>query len=217
MKKKIVIILYLLISPIVIYIGSALILSSIYVGSKTNDDSNPYVVYVVSSAIHTEFIFPIKNDLFDWHSLFLNNDMNISYVSIGWGSREFFFEMRTWEEIKMKVILKAIFYPSDSVVHVDFLKTLPLNEPLFPLKVDSADYLKLIQFVTQSFAFNGNHKAIQVGEFSYYGTDRFFESTQKYHLFNTCNMWTNDGLKYIDWKRPLWSPFKYGIENALRE
>jgi hypothetical protein len=30
-------------------------------------------------------------------------------------------------------------------------------------------------------------------------------------------MWTQKGLESIDAKRPLWTPFKYGIENAMQQ
>ncbi len=222
MKKIILIIFLLLITPIVTYFFSALIFSLIQTGNNQKKGDTPYLVYVVSSSIHTEFLFPLKNDLFDWTSMIPVKDIfkgetNISYVSISWGSKEFFFETKTWDDLKLKVVLRAIFIPSESAVHVDFLKKFPTYQTVYPLKLKRDEYLKLIQFVQGSFAYDSDHRVQMLGDFSYYGTDRFFKGSRKYDSFYTCNIWTNDGLKSINWKRPLWSPFKYGIEYALKE
>ncbi|MGZ3788050.1 MAG: DUF2459 domain-containing protein [Bacteriovorax sp.] len=222
MKKKISRIFFLLISPAIIYLIGALVFGLIQTGESEKKENASYLVYVISGNIHTEFIFPLKNDLFDWRSLFpleqnFGTKIGMSYVSIGWGSKDFFFEMKTWDPFKIKVILKAVFVPSDSAVHVDFLRELPANEVAYPLNLGKDNYLKLVQFVLASFEYDRNSKVQQIGTFSYYGTDRFFKGSKKYHLFHTCNMWTNEGLKSINWKRPIWSPFKYSIESALKE
>lgn len=222
MKKKLFIILFILVTPIITYLFSALVLSSILIGKIKNKENTPYLVYVVSSNIHTDFIFPLKNELYDWTSLIpmepiFGRKLDLSYISIGWGSKEFFFEMKNWDPRKIKVILKAVFIPSESAVHVDFLKDIPTNEAVYPLRINRNDYLKLVHFILRTFDYDSGHKVQLISEFTYYGTDRFFKSPKKYHLFNTCNMWTNEGLKSINWKRPVWSPFKYGIDYALKE
>lgn len=221
MKKSILIIFLLLIAPFIAYFLSALVFSLIQIGNDQKNGDRPYLVYVISSSIHTEFLFPLKNELFDWTSLISINEIfkdksRPSYVSISWGSKEFFFETKTWSDLKFKVVLKAVFVPSESAVHVDFLHKIPVNEKIYPLKLDRDDYLKLIQFVQSSFLYDRDHKVQKLGDFSYYGTDRFFKGSRKYDSFYTCNIWTSDGLKSINWKRPLWSPFKYGIEYALK-
>lgn len=220
MKKKFYSAILLFLSPFVLYILFALILGVVQLEKTVPPEKARQLVYVVSSDIHTEFIVPLKNDLFDFSSVLPEEQFpdhkDIRYISIGWGSRDFFFEMQTWDEVKPGVIFRSVFLPSESAVHVEYLKELPSHELVFPLIIDDSAYKKLTAFIMNSFAFDKNNRVQQLGNFSYYGNDRFYAGKNRYHLFTTCNEWTNKGLEVIGWTRPVWSPFKYGIEMAVR-
>lgn len=203
-----------------LYLSLALILQSILVGETKIQKAGKFQAYVSSGDIHTEFVFPVSNALFDWRelvpiNLVTNKILDPKYISIGWGSRDFFFNMKTWDEIKWGVILKAIFLPGESVLHVEYLKDLNDSPKLYPLYLTKDEYLKLISFIKNYFVLDDKGHVQRVSEFSYYETDKFFKSHHHYHMLNTCNMWTQKGLESINAKRPIWAPFKYGIENAM--
>lgn len=122
--------------------------------------------------------------------------------------------MKTWDEIKILVILKAIFLPGESVLHVEYLKDLNQALPVRPLYLTKDEYLKLISYIKSYFFLDSKGNVQKISDYSYYGTDKFFKSHHRYHILNTCNIWTQKGLKIINARRPVWSPFKYGIEKA---
>lgn len=203
-----------------LYLGLALILQNIFSGDYKTKDNTKFQVYVSSSAIHTEFVFPVSNSFFNWKELIPVESVTTQfrdpkYIGIGWGSRDFFFNMKTWDEIKWGVILKAVFLPGESVLHIEYSKDLNDSSHVYPLYLTKEEYLKLVSFIKSYFVLDEKGHVQKVSEYSYYDTDKFFKSYHSYHMFNTCNMWTQKGLKAIDARRPLWAPFKYGIENAM--
>lgn len=222
MKKTMQKFFFVLISPFVLYIIAAVVLGLIQHEQIITSHNSHYQIFVVSGDIHTEFVVPVKNDLFDFNSILpiervFADTTKIKFIAIGWGSRDFFFETRTWSELKLSVLLRTIFFPSESALHIEYLETLPQNLQKFPLQIDQFAYRNLVKFVLKSFAFDENHRVQQLGDFSYYGNDRFFKGRENFHIFRTCNEWTNEGLKEIGSRRPAWSPFKYAIEMALRK
>lgn len=202
------------------YLGLALILQNIFTGESKSQGHAKFEAYVSSSAIHTEFIFPVSNPLFNWNELIPIESVTTQipypkYIAIGWGSRDFFFNMRTWDEIKWGVILKTVFLPGESVLHIEYLKDVSDLPKIYPLYLTKDEYLKLVSFIKGYFVLDEKGHVQKISEYSYYETDKFFKSHHTYHMLNTCNMWTQKGLESINAKRPLWAPFKYGIENAM--
>jgi uncharacterized protein (TIGR02117 family) len=107
--------------------------------------------------------------------------------------------------------------PGESVLHIEYLKDLNDSPKVYPLYLTKEEYLKLVSFIKGHFVLDEKGHIQKISEFSYYDTDKFFKSYHSYHMLNTCNMWTQKGLESIDAKRPLWTPFKYGIENAMQQ
>lgn len=204
------------------YLVSSLVLENVFIGEKKLKSNRTYIAYVSSADIHTEFIFPVSNELFNWTeiipvNLVTNKIPEPKYISIGWGSRDFFFNMKTWDEINYPVVLKAIFLPGESTLHVEYLKDTGKGTEKFPLFLTKKEYLDLISYVKNFFILDSERKVQKISDFSYYETDKFFKSYGSYHMFNTCNMWTQKGLEKINALRPIWSPGKYGINKAMKE
>lgn len=201
------------------YFFSALILQNVFIGEKKLKADNKFVAYVSSGEIHTEFVFPVSNILFNWTDLIPVSQVTTKipapkYISIGWGSRDFFFNMKSWDNINFPVVLGAIFLPGESALHVEYLEN--LDTVTFPLYLTPKEYLELIAYIKDFFILDQQGKVQKISDYNYYETDKFFKSHHRYHMFNTCNMWTQNGLEKINAKRPLWSPGKYGIEKALQ-
>lgn len=204
------------------YLVSSLVLENVFIGEKKLKANAKFVAYVSSADIHTEFIFPVSNELFNWTeivpvSLVTNKIPAPKYISIGWGSRDFFFNMKTWDEINFPVVLRAIFLPGESTLHVEYLEDMGRGTEIFPLYLTKKEYLDLITYIKDFFILDHERKVQKISDFNYYETDKFFKSHGSYHMFNTCNMWTQKGLEKINALRPVWSPGKYGINNAMKE
>src|SRR5436190_2697687 len=85
-------------------------------------------IFIRSSDIHTDFVLPIESPEtgVDWNGLFPPQHFRAplrgaKYISIGWGSRGFFVETKTWADLKIKTLLITLFTPSESVLHVEYL------------------------------------------------------------------------------------------------
>lgn len=221
MKKLFKLSGFFLLFIIASYFCLAFLLQNIFTGEYKSKDPSKFEAYVTSSEIHTEFVFPVSNSLFNWAELIpvssiTNQFSDPKYISIGWGNRDFFFNMKTWDDIKWGVVIKAILLPGESVLHVEYLKDLSDSSEVYPLYLTKDDYLKLVMFIKDYFVLDEKGQVQKISDYSYYETDKFFKSHHTYHMFDTCNVWTQKGLESINAKRPLWTPFKYGIENAMK-
>lgn len=215
MKRILKISLLIPIVLVIFYGLVALVGSLIFVGSEREGE---YPVYISSGLIHTEFVFDLENSPVDWPEFISLETINPSlqsarYISIGWGDRRFFYELLEWSDLTFDLAFSSVFLTGESAIHVEYATELNPSLKHYKISVDKDDYLKLYEFIVASFRLKDG-KPIKIDEFNYYENDRFFFGTGSYHMFNTCSMWTTRGLAVIDTKRPLWSPFKWGIENA---
>lgn len=217
MKRAFKISLLIPILLILLYGFFALIGSFVFVGSETEGE---YPVYISSGTIHTEFVFDLHNSPITWSEFIPFETINPSlqsarYISIGWGDKRFFYELLEWSDLTFDLAFSSVFLPGESAVHVEYANELNSSLKHYKIQIDEAAYLKLFEFIKNSFVLESGIP-IKIDEFSYYQNDRFFVGVGSYHLFNTCNIWTSRGLESIDAKRPLWSPFKYGFETFYR-
>ena len=106
---------------IAMLIATNMVLGLIKCFAEEIDNSTWNEVYVVNHGWHTGFVIPASGI----HQLIpelKNRFGNAPYIEFGWGDNEFY----QAEEITSGITLKAIFLPTDSVVHA----------VLVPLKVD---------------------------------------------------------------------------------
>jgi len=154
-------------------------------------DSTRAPIFIVSHGWHTGIIvkasglqkqLPVLKDRFK----------SAAYLEIGWGDQGFY----QAEEITTAITLKAILWPTATVVHV---VALPENireyfSNVKSLCISENGYHSLITFLNNSFARNKQDRIIIMGK-GIYGDSQFYRGTGSYHLFNTCNKWTAKGLK----------------------
>ena len=157
------------------------------------DKSTMNEVYVVNHGWHTGFVVPtsfIHKAVPELKQRF----ENAPYIEFGWGDNEFY----QAEEITSGVTLKAIFLPTDSVVHA----------VLVPLKVDryfknsevekfcleDSELESLIKFISSSFYRDESGNILKLNH-GIYGDSQFYKAKGDFHIFNTCNKWTAKGLE----------------------
>lgn len=208
--RKYAISLFLLVS---IYPIASLIGGFVHVGEEKQGE---FTIFVSSGQIHTEFVFDLQSSPVDWSNLIPFSLVNpkiesARYISVGWGDRRFFYELLEWSDLTFDLAFSSVFLPGESAVHVEYANELNPSLKHYKIQINEGDYLKLYEFIKNSFKLE-NGRPIKIDEFNYYENDRFFYGVGSYHMFNTCNMWTHRGLAIIDAQRPLWSPFKWGID-----
>lgn len=152
-------------------------------------------VYVVGHEWHTGFVIPtraIQARLPQLEERF----GDAPYLEFGWGDKGFY----QAKEITSGLSLKAIFWPTESVIHAVALPEKP--DTYFPkskvevLCLDKDQYALLISFIEQSFYKDINGSVVELKN-GIYGNSQFYRSEGNYYLMNTCNKWTAKGLKSV--------------------
>jgi len=182
----------LMLYVLIVIIGSLIPAS----GEQQTEDVQ---IYIQSNGVHTDVVVPFKNELKDWSDLIDTSDFkinrNASHIAFGWGDKGFFLDTPTWAELKTSTALNAIFLPSPCAMHVELKNTEPVvADRVKGAQISSKNYLKLVEYIVNSFDLKSNQAQLIEGT-SYWGSDRFYEANNNYHLFNTCNSWTNGAIK----------------------
>lgn len=166
-------------------------------------------VFLYEGSVHTDLIFPIQNDQWDWGELtadgaFASPTPWATHVAIGWGDRGFYLDTPTWAELKASTALRAMFWPSRTVMHVS-ATTRPETDGVMRRVVLAQDqYARLCEEVAKSF--KRERDALQPIDFAYHQFDAFYEARGSYHCFYTCNSWAGDCLKTAGASTPLFTP-----------
>ncbi len=148
-------------------------------------------IFIVNHGWHTGIIIPashIYSLLPDLQQRFSDNH----YLEFGWGDKGFY----QAEEITLGITLRAILWPSDSVMHVVGIDKNPLTyfsqSDIRSLCVSADGYARLVDFIRHSFQLH-DHK-ISASQQGIYGDSQFYRGDGRYHLFNTCNNWSAKAL-----------------------
>ena len=116
------------------------------------------------------------------------------YVEVGWGDRQFYFA----GDQSIPSMLRAVFIPSDSVMHVVSFAESPtqfFKFPVLPIELSEAGFQNLFAYVKQTFAVNekGDRKAT-IGK-GQYGVSSFYAAVPRYFSLFNCNTWAAEALR----------------------
>jgi len=201
---------------IVLYLFFAILLSVIPVNTTTKNCSDACVeIYILSNGVHTDIVVPLKTTIHDYSTQLnpklVKEHKNYNFASIGWGDKGFYLNTPTWAELKFSTAFNALFYLSDSAMHVSYYEKLTENELCKKISIPAESYKKIIETINQSFTADDNGNFIPIAHAHYGSNDVFYEAESRYSLFKTCNTWTNNVLKAGNLKACLWTPFDKGI------
>lgn len=111
------------------------------------------------------------------------------YLEFGWGDEDFY----RAEEIGVGRALKAVFWPTDAVMHVTAFSAAPAAyfpaSEVIAVGLSEAGFRALVAALDDSFApgADGALRPLGPGKFR---TSGFFAARGIYFLSNTCNNWT---------------------------
>ena len=159
-------------------------------------ESNPVrdqSVYVTNHGWHTGFVIPAQSA--NASLLFLKQRFgSVAYYEFGWGDEGFY----QAEEITSGLVMRAIFWPTDAVMHVVAVPVEPnkyfLNSEVIELKLSNRELKSLQTFINRSFDYTAAGKAKRLAK-GIYGNSQFYQAKGKYFMTNTCNKWTAKGLQ----------------------
>ena len=181
-------------SPLIaLLIAANLVIGIIKCFAAEIDNSTENEVYVVNHGWHTGFVVPafdIQQAIPELKQRF----GNAPYIEFGWGDNEFY----QAEEITSGITLKAIFLPTDSVVHTvavprkadKYFK----HSEVEKFCLGDSELNSLLEFISRSFYRDESGNILKLNH-GIYGDSQFYKAKGDFHIFNTCNKWTAKGLE----------------------
>ena len=169
-------------------------------------------IFVVSHGWHTGIV--IKGDQLGSELSFIEEDFGKSeYYELAWGDKGFY----EAKEITSLITMKAILWPTESVLHVVSLPVSPLKyfaqSEVITMNVSKNGFSKLQQAVSDSFR-RDNGLVIQT-EQGIYGKSWFYKGKGSYYFANTCNTWTAKMLNTAG--APIDALFTFTARSVMRQ
>ncbi len=204
---------------ILLYVAYAFIGTIIPVNTAYQAPVSGTTIYVRSNGFHTDLILPMHHtdSTLDWMHI-LNNDSlrerfnQRAWIALGWGDEGFYFDSYNGKFPDASTTANAIFWPTHALMHVEFIQQRPkIGEQIIQLHLRDSEYRKLCAAIQHSFSRQPNGFFSLRKEPGYYYNDVFYDAENQYHLFSTCNHWTNDVLKQAGLKASLTAPFDRSV------
>lgn len=151
------------------------------------------VVYLVNHGWHTGLVF-WRFDLPTGLWPEADDFPGAAFLEVGWGDWDFY----QTPGLSPGITLKALLWPTASVLHVvGFRQAVASYFPeseIVSLQLSRPALSRLVRFVHDSYAREGSTKTPALGR-GLYGESRFYPARGRFHLFNTCNVWTARALQ----------------------
>lgn len=204
---------------VAIYLLVAVLGTWISTGKKNNKEKGEITVFIQTNGFHTDWVVPIQSKEWNWLSHFSEKHQekyqNYRYMAFGWGDEGFYTVSKT-NKSQVLTALNAVFLPSKTVMHVDFLEEPPkTSKNVVELCISENQLKKLNKFIFKSFK-QKKSQGFQFISNGYWNTDYFFKARGRYTMFFTCNNWTNRGLKKLKIPTGIWCPFSQSIFYHLK-
>ncbi|MEA3373765.1 MAG: DUF2459 domain-containing protein [Campylobacterota bacterium] len=181
----------LILFSITMMTGCAKPVSAIYPPDPDRSDNK--TVYIVNTyGGHTGIVLPKKDA--DPYMHAFDDFKSARYLEIGWGDAAYY----PADETTLWMGIRALFWPTDSVLHVTALQRDPVayfsNSEVIELELSKTGFIRLINFIDNSFALDEKREIIKLGS-GLYGTSRFYRAKGSFHMFNNCNTWSADAIR----------------------
>ncbi len=209
-----------LLGVLIVCYGLAVILGMLFKTSGQNaeiEGDKLHQIYVYTNGLHASFVLPVTAGQYDWRTHFPlehfpGADSSFSYISLGWGDRDFYLNTPEWSELDVSTTLRALFLPTPSIIQATYRRDYKcMNKNCYMLEISESQYVILTQYILQSIEKKDENSLDLIKRSGYTPYDRFYEATGAYSCINTCNNWLNRGLKAMSIHTALWSPLDVGI------
>ncbi len=206
-KKIIKWLLFLVAIPLG-YLLVAVILSMLTVPKKNPTNLGITSVFLHTNGVHLDIIVAKKD---------LDNDLRTAlplattdaYVAFGWGDADFYRHTPTWNDVTLKIALRALFLESSTAMHVT--RHEQLQQGWVEVSVDAVELSKLNTYLYNSFQHTAKKKFIPLAAKGYGDNDMFYKAVGNYSCLHTCNTWVNTGFIESGLKASYWTPFDFGL------
>ena len=196
------------------YLLVALILSIISTTPENLDCVANKEVFISTNGIHLDIIIP-KEILPKNLQQELEISESVDFISFGWGDREFYLETPTWNDLKLRTAVKAIFLNSETAIHLTVYQK--KYDHWIKVRLCEIQLELLVNYLNNSFKKDEENRLIEIKDAGYTQNDKFYEATGNFNGVQTCNNWVNKGLKEAKIKTSIWSPFDYGVLYQIKK
>jgi len=203
---------------LMVYLLAALLCTFIPANTTFTEDTTAsgIQIFIKSNGVHTDIVVPVKSSVKDWSQELYGLQQRgnaVSYVAFGWGDKGFYLNTPTWADLKVSTAIKAAFWLGTSAMHVTYYPQKPVqNDRTRSVYISSDQYRVLVTYLNDSFHRKPDGTIELIPCCSYSGlNNEFYEGKGVYSLFNTCNTWTNRGLKAAGIKTAVWTPFEWSV------
>ncbi len=173
-------------------------------------------IYLVSHGWHTGIVFKLDDIPYDiWPEAY--DFTGTKYLEVGWGDKDFYQapEITLWNKIK------AALWPTSGVLHIvgfddPVHRAFPHSE-IIELELSQSGFEQLCHYIHESYEKDTIGDVIPLGA-GLYGDGKFYLSSEKYHLFKTCNVWTAKAIRSAGFPiTPLFSLTTESLMSKVRE
>tara|TARA_R110001599_G_scaffold7963_1_gene38292 strand:- start:721 stop:1287 length:567 start_codon:yes stop_codon:yes gene_type:complete len=133
-------------------------------------------IYLHDNGVHVDIIIPCKDG---------------SFAAYGWGSKVFFMDVPSWDDLTYKVGFQALFTKPASCMRVT--KYTMYNPKWKTIKLSEDQLFKVKAEIDIKFKYTSIGNRIHI-------RDGFYEAEGCYNALNTCNTWANGVLKSVGLK-----------------
>lgn len=168
-------------------------------------------VLVLSNPIHTDIALPADPDVLEAFSFVGDAGLDLDHpgvfwVVFGWGSRSFYIETPTWDDLKPGPVINALTWDA-SVMHVRRAGDIPVDLPdVRVLTMSEEQFDTLLKEIRQSFAGDETEVQSAIPEASYDAHDIFFPAKGGFNALMGCNTWTARMLRLAGFQTGVWTP-----------
>ena len=200
--------LLFLAAAILIYFLAALVLALIPSRANGNSCDSKPAFFVATNGVHLDIVVP--RSFFEegeWPGISVPTA--VKYVAVGWGDKGFYLETPTWGDLKFSTALRALFWKSETAMHLTYYYQSRPEWRALPLCPEQVQSLQ--EYMHASFEKTEDGQVLEILGAGYTRMDVFFEAKGNYSVLRTCNNWANQALKAAEVKTALWSPFDWGV------
>jgi uncharacterized protein (TIGR02117 family) len=227
LRKYIIRVLIIILCPvclIFLYLVYAVGMLFLSVSGKEATTEAKIEIYVHSNGFHTDIMVPAYDTLTSAHWMDRFHEQGLDthfadcrYIAFGWGNKDFYIESFDKSFPSLATTLKAIFIPDDALMHVEFMDHIPAESArTAKICLTGEQYFRLCNYISSYFTSETGSGKWEFYIAGYGPDDFFYKANGRYHMFHTCNDWTNDGLRVAGATHTCKAPFAENIMLPVR-
>lgn len=174
-------------------------------------ESSGVDILLINNGVHADLVVPINHASFPLKQYLENGKFTVAldsfdYAIIGWGSRRFYLETETWDDLRISTVGFALSGLDETTVHVQLLSGIDWpSDASRKIRIRPDQFANLGTHIVSAFRLDRNGKSIPIIGARYRNDDAFFEGQGSYNLFRTCNVWVGQGLQKAGVRVGVWT------------